>query len=140
MKQSAVVKYLLIFLGLFFVCVGFIGIAVPGLPTTIFLIIAATCFAKSSPCLHAWLMYHVWFGPILLNWQKNRSIPRKAKFIALISMGLACIYTCLILDSIVIKVTIFVVMVFPAVFLYRLPFSENVRSASPNQLPQAKPK
>ncbi|WP_168204060.1 YbaN family protein [Aliikangiella coralliicola] len=130
-QQKGVVKYLLILAGIFFVALGVIGIVVPGLPTTIFLIIAAGCFAKSSPCLHGWLMSHRWFGPIIHHWNETRSIPKKAKFIALSAMLVACIYTTVVLDSLVLKLIIFTVMLFPAIFVYRLPISEDIEQSNP---------
>lgn len=126
--SATIIKYLLIFTGLFFVGLGLVGIIVPGLPTTIFLIIAAACFAKSSPCMHAWLMSHPWFGSILTNWQNSRSIPKKGKFLALLSMLAAATYTCFIIDSIWLIGVILGVMSLPAIFVFRLPLSENIKS------------
>jgi len=125
-QQTGAVKYLLIFAGLVLVAIGIIGILIPGLPTTIFLIAAAVCFAKSSPRLHNWLLSHRWFGPIIHNWHETRSIPRNAKRVALLMMGLACIYTAIVLDSWFVIALVFAVMILPAVFVYRLPLSEEV--------------
>lgn len=125
-QQTGAVKYLLIFAGLVLVAIGIIGILLPGLPTTIFLIAAAVCFAKSSPRLHNWLLSHRWFGPIIHNWHETRSIPRNAKRVALLMMGLACIYTAIVLDSWFVIALVFAVMILPAVFVYRLPLSEEV--------------
>ncbi len=108
------------------IALGAIGIVIPGMPTTIFLIAATACFAKSSPCLHAWLLYHPYFGPVIRNWQQSRSIPKKAKILALIMMALACLYTSLILSSSALILSIFAVMLIPAIFLYRLPLTENI--------------
>jgi len=126
LQSPSVLKYLLIIAGLFFVGLGLVGIIVPGLPTTIFLIAAAACFAKSSPCLHAWLMSHPWFGPILVNWQASRTIPKKAKVLALLSMLLALTYTCFMLESIWLIGFIVLLMMAPAIFVYRLPLTENL--------------
>jgi uncharacterized membrane protein YbaN (DUF454 family) len=123
--SKAVVKYFLIFAGLFFIALGVVGIVVPGLPTTVFLLIAAACFAKSSPCMHAWLLSHRWFGPIILNWQQSRTIPKKAKVIALCSITMAAIYSTLAINNHWLVITILFLMVFPAVFLYRLPLTED---------------
>jgi len=125
-QQTGAAKYLLILAGVVLVAIGTIGIFLPGLPTTIFMIGAAVCFAKSSPRLHNWLLSHRWFGPIIHNWHETRSIPRNTKRVALLMMGLACIYTAIVLDSWFVKVLIFAVMVLPAVFVYRLPLSEEV--------------
>jgi len=71
-------------LALGFVCValGIIGALLPLMPTTIFLILAAGCFARSSPRLEAWLLDHPRFGPTLRAWRRDRAIPRRAKLLA----------------------------------------------------------
>ncbi|MFP1133308.1 YbaN family protein [Asticcacaulis sp. W401b] len=74
-------------LGLFFVALGLIGVVVPLMPTTIFLILAAWCFARSSPKLEAWLLNHPKFGPVLRAWRKEGAIPRKGKIMACIGMA-----------------------------------------------------
>ena len=125
-QQRGAVKYFLILLGIFFVAIGVIGIVVPGLPTTIFMIAAAACFAKSSPWLHNWLMSHPWFGPIINDWNETRSIPRNGKRLALIMMGVACVYTWFVIEALYLKLAILGVMLLPAIFVYRLPLSEDV--------------
>ncbi len=69
-----------------FVGLGFIGAFLPVLPTTPFLILAAACFARSSPRFESWLLAHPRFGPLLTEWRTRGAIPRKAKFAALAGM------------------------------------------------------
>ena len=71
----------IIYLSLGWVCVGlaFIGIFIPGIPTTPFLILALWAFAKSSKKFHTWLLNHPRFGPILRNWESHKVVPKKAK-------------------------------------------------------------
>ena len=69
-------------LGIFFVALGFVGAFLPVLPTTPFLILATTCFARSSPRLENWLLSHPRFGPSLRTWRERGAIPVKAKLLA----------------------------------------------------------
>lgn len=86
-----------LYLGAGVVCVGLglIGLAVPGMPTTIFLILAAGCFARSSPRLESWLLTHPKFGPPIVAWRESGAIPRRIKIIAigsmLVSMAIVCL-------------------------------------------------
>lgn len=61
---------------------GFLGIFLPVLPTTPFVLLAAACFAKSSPRMHKWLHNSSLFGESLQRWEAHRCISRRNKFIA----------------------------------------------------------
>jgi len=74
-------------LGWVMVALGFIGLLLPVMPTTIFLILAAGCFSHSSPRFEAWLLDHRWFGTSIRRWRERRAIPRKAKILAIGSMA-----------------------------------------------------
>lgn len=65
---------------------GLAGIVLPLLPTTPFVLLAAFCFARSSPRLHGWLLAHRTFGPIIHNWSEHRAIPPRAKRAAILAM------------------------------------------------------
>lgn len=65
---------------------GLAGIVLPLLPTTPFVLLAAFCFARSSPRLHGWLLGHRTFGPIIRNWADHRAIPRSAKRASIVAM------------------------------------------------------
>ena len=72
-----------------FVCLGmaYIGIVVPGIPFSIFLVIAAWAFAKSSKRMHDWLYNHKWFGPFLTNWIEYKIFPTPMKYSMIIVMS-----------------------------------------------------
>ena len=75
-------RYLFIGLGFLFTGIGIVGIFLPLLPTTPFLILAAWCFEKGSGRFHAWLLRHPWFGPTLHDWYDRRVIRTKYKILA----------------------------------------------------------
>jgi uncharacterized protein len=77
----------LFFLGWLFVAIGAVGLVLPGLPGTVFLILAAACFTRSSPRFEAWLLDHPRFGPAVRRWRQSNAIPRPAKWIACLSMA-----------------------------------------------------
>ena len=58
---------------------GIIGIPLPLLPTTPFILLAAFCFARSSPQLQMWLETHPRFGPMIVNWREKGAISKRAK-------------------------------------------------------------
>ncbi len=68
---------------------GLAGVVLPLLPTTPFVLLAAYCFARSSPRLHDWLLGHRIFGPMIRDWTEHRAIPPRAKRASIIAMAAA---------------------------------------------------
>ena len=79
-------KPFLILIGIASVALGFIGIFLPLLPTVPFLLLALACFARSSEKLHRWLLTHRTFGPHIKMWHETRSMTRKTKAFAILSI------------------------------------------------------
>ena len=79
----------LFFLGLGWICVavGVVGIVLPVLPTTPFLLVAAWAFAKSSPRVREWLVGHRVLGPYVNDWNEHGAIPARAKVLAIAVMS-----------------------------------------------------
>ncbi len=76
-------KYIYISLGLIFVGLAFLGVFLPGIPTTPLILLSAWFFSKSSQRLEKWLKNNKTFGPLILNWEKYRGINRKSKIVAI---------------------------------------------------------
>lgn len=86
--QSRLTKMLYGIAGSIALLLGVIGIFLPGLPTTPFVLLAAACFAKASPRVHRWMLQHQLLGPMLRNWHEHRSLTKRTKCVAIVSMVL----------------------------------------------------
>jgi hypothetical protein len=73
-------------LGLLFLGLGIVGVFLPLLPATPFVLLAAACFARSSEKWHRWILANNTFGPMIRNWEQNRCISLRVKAIAIASM------------------------------------------------------
>lgn len=77
--MTSPIRIVWLVLGVLCVGLGVIGMIVPLMPTTIFLILAAGCFTRSSPQLEAKLLGHPRFGPVIRAWRREGAIPRRGK-------------------------------------------------------------
>lgn len=84
--RSRLVRGLLWLAGSLSLALGLLGVLLPGLPTTPFMLLAAACYAKASPRLHRWMLSHRWMGPMLRDWERDRSLTRRSKVVAVGSM------------------------------------------------------
>jgi len=85
-SSSRPIRWLLLLAGTVALALGIVGVVLPGLPTTPFVLLAAACYAKGSPRLHGWMLQHRFLGPMLRDWETHRSLTRRTKTIALTSM------------------------------------------------------
>lgn len=88
----APIRLLYFALGAAALLLGLVGVFLPLLPTTPFLILAAFGFSRSSPRLEAWLLHHPQFGPGLVAWRTRRAIPLVAKRASTIGMTLGLVF------------------------------------------------
>lgn len=84
---SLPVRWLLMAFAALCVLLGMIGAVVPGMPTTVFILMAAWAAMRSSPRFHAWLHAHAMFGPMLRSWDDGGRVSRRVKWMATLSMA-----------------------------------------------------
>lgn len=101
---------------------GIVGIALPVLPTTPFVLLAAFCFARGSARWEHWLVNHRHFGPMVRNWRERRAVPLVAKRLATVTMAASSAWAWLTLAA-PWRYVPAVCCVAVAIWLWRLPSS-----------------
>ena len=103
------------------VVLGVLGMFLPVLPTTPFLLLAAFCFSRSSERMHRWLTGNRWFGPILHNYQTGRGIPRRAKCLALMTLWPTICVAAVLIPHWPVKALVVAIAAAVTVHILRLP-------------------
>ena len=122
-RKQKIVRALFLVAGTFSLVLGAIGVFLPILPTTPFLLLSAACYLRSSQRMHNWLLGNRWFGEYIRNYQEGRRIPFKTKIVALVFLWAAIIYSAFIaLDEILIaQVALLIIAFGVSIHLIRLP-------------------
>ncbi|MCD8516071.1 MAG: YbaN family protein [Burkholderiaceae bacterium] len=127
-------RWLLIAIGIFSLGLGMLGVVLPGLPTTPFVLLAGACFVRASPTLHSWLLQTTWAGPMLKDWSDHRSLPRRTKRLALATMATTISISLWILhDNLHLQIVVLIAALIGAWVVWRIPTRETSES---NQIKQ----
>jgi uncharacterized protein len=114
-------RVLFLVLGWAFVALAVLGVLLPLLPTTPFVLLAGSCFIRSSPRAQAWLLNSRWFGPSLRDWHEHRAVRRPVKVVAVITV-IAVIGFAFLRDlPLAVRAAIVVVGVVGLIVVWRLP-------------------
>lgn len=104
-----------------FIILGFIGAILPGMPTTVFLILAAWAASKGWPQMDAWLLNHPKYGTTLRSWRESGTVPRKAKWLASMMMLISAVVMLLTNAPIWVKIFTDLIMLSVAIWLWLRP-------------------
>ena len=114
-------KNLFVILGWLFTLLGAIGVILPILPTTPFLIVALVFFSKSSPKFHHMLLNNAWFGPTLKQWEEQKTLSRKTKYKAIFLIVVTfAISVAIIKDKIHLQLLLVGLAIVLLIFIWRI--------------------
>ncbi|QLK60278.1 DUF454 family protein [Enterobacteriaceae bacterium Kacie_13] len=114
-------RVLLIILGWICVVLATLGVVLPLLPTTPFLLLAAWCFARSSPRFHHWLLHRSWFGSYLRHWQQHRALPKGAKPKAVVLILVTFAISIYFVPLLWVRILLLCMMFMLLIMMWRLP-------------------
>jgi uncharacterized membrane protein YbaN (DUF454 family) len=128
---SPLVRALLLVAGAISVALGLVGLVVPVMPTTPFLLVAAACFARASPSLYRRLLASPSFGPLIVEWRRHRSIPWRTKLVAMALMAISLSTSILVfVRPAWLQATVALLGVVLLLWMYRIPSRDRpVRGA-----------
>ncbi|ERK18158.1 MAG: DUF454 family protein [Pantoea sp.] len=114
-------RILLLSLGWLAIVLGTLGIVLPLLPTTPFVLLAAWCFARSSPRFHHWLLWRSPFGRYLRHWQRHRAMPPGAKGRAMLLIILTFAVSIWLVHLWWVRIMLGVMLCILLLFMWRIP-------------------
>lgn len=114
-------RTILIIIGWLAVVLGTLGVVLPLLPTTPFILLAAWCFARSSPRFHHWLLYRSWFGGYLRHWQKHRAMPLGAKPRAIAFILITFAVSLWLVNMMWVRILLLAILACLLIFMWRIP-------------------
>ena len=111
-RKNTISRLALIVSGSFFLGLGIIGIFLPLLPTTPFILLAASCYAKSSKRLYDWLLNNRWFGNYVRNYREGKGIPFRIKILSISFLWIVIGYSVIfVVDIIFIRIILLLIAV-----------------------------
>jgi len=126
-------KYLLIAFGSLALGLGALGVAIPVLPTTPFLLIALYCYLRSSRRLYDWLLHHRLFGRYLYNYVTYRAVPRNTKIGAMILLWFGLITSMILVDKLFVRLILITVGIVVSIHILLLKTLEKVQEQLPDR-------
>lgn len=109
-KSNRLLRWILVSLGTLFLGLGILGIFLPLLPTTPFLLLAAACYVRSSKRFYHWLLNNKWFGSYIKNYKEKKRIPLKAKIFSISLLWITILASAIFAtDVIYVRIILFVI-------------------------------
>ena len=123
--REKLLKSLLLAIGWISVVLGVLGIFLPLLPTTPFLLLAAACFVRSSPKFYQWLVDHPRLGSYILHYLNGEGIPKRAKFVSIMMIAGTISFSIWLVPILWVKVLLLVIALSVSTYILRQPTLAN---------------
>lgn len=120
-RKTRFKRSLFVVVGTIFVGLGALGIVLPVLPTTPFLLLAAACYLRGSDRMHHWLLNNKWFGSYIKNYREGRGISARGKIFSITSLWVAIIISIIIVDVFIMRVILVIIASAVSIHLIRVP-------------------
>lgn len=114
-------RTILLIIGWLAIALGTLGVFLPLLPTTPFILLAAWCFSRSSPRFHHWLLHRSWFGPYLRHWQQHKAMPPGAKSRAIAVIIVTFAVSLWLVDITWVRILLLAMLACLLFFMWRIP-------------------
>ena len=115
--RSKLSKILLATAGTISVGLGILGIFLPVMPTTIFLIIAAYCYVRSSDKLYNWLINHKILGPYISNYHRYKAMPKRAKIVAISMLWISIIISSYVVSKLWVSIILIIIAISVTIYI-----------------------
>ncbi|OWW20094.1 YbaN family protein [Noviherbaspirillum denitrificans] len=119
-------KILLNVIGCLAVVLAILGVFLPLLPTTPFLLLASACFMRGSDRMHRWLRHHPVFGEYLRNFEDKRALPLRAKVLSLTMLWPSMLYSIYLVRPILLKGMLLAIAIGVTVMILRMKTLDGV--------------
>lgn len=124
--RSRLIKVCLFIVGILSLVLGVIGVFLPMLPTTPFVLLSAWCFLRSSKFAHSWMYRQPFFGDVLRDWEENQSISVATKLFAVAAIFLSILLIWIKVEREAIQYPITAMLLLIAIFIVTRKTSSNI--------------
>lgn len=118
---NPLLRYVWLAFGLFFTGLGFLGYILPGLPGTVFILVAVYFFARSSPRFYNWLLNNKLFGELIRDWRAGKGLSLKAKIMAISVIAITITFSIFAIDSQIVKMIVALCGLGVSIYLWTRP-------------------
>jgi uncharacterized protein len=121
LATSPLKRLLYVLAGHFFLVLGILGVVLPVMPGTPFIILASACYLRGSPRLYAWLQNHRFLGPYLRAFEEGKGLPARVKAIAIATMWIGITVTIVFFAPVIVAFVLVAIAVGVTIYLLRMP-------------------